>query len=299
MKKSYKGEKRMKNKRILKERGITLIALVVTIVVLLILAGVTINAVFSDSGIIKKAQEAQNKANESVQKDMEQINTLENWMNSYTGNVEKFTVKFCNYDGTVLQIVEVEKGGTAKYTEAEPIRQIEDGYKYKFKEWVTSKEGKITANLTNISSNLEIYANYSRIVGMETTDVTMVEKELWILEDGTTQEATFVEISEEGGRAILEELKNTNKTFKEYFNSENDIDSLDINEFITLSIYESEVASTDLLVEIAFSTVYSQDLNFYTFLGIIDETGDTKWIELVCEATENRKFKYYFPSRCC
>ena len=56
-----------------------------TIVILLILAGVTINAVFSDSGIIKKAQEAQNKANESVQKDLEQINALENWLNSNTG----------------------------------------------------------------------------------------------------------------------------------------------------------------------------------------------------------------------
>ena len=62
-----------------------LIALVVTIVVLLILAGVTINAVFSDSGIIKKAQDAQNKANESIQKDIEQINALENWLNENMG----------------------------------------------------------------------------------------------------------------------------------------------------------------------------------------------------------------------
>lgn len=67
------------------QTGITLIALVVTIVVLLILAGVTINAVFSDRGIIKKAQDAQNKANESIQKDMEQINALENWLNENTG----------------------------------------------------------------------------------------------------------------------------------------------------------------------------------------------------------------------
>lgn len=67
------------------QTGITLIALVVTIVVLLILAGVTINAVFSDSGIIKKAQDAQNKANESIQKDMEQINALENWLNENMG----------------------------------------------------------------------------------------------------------------------------------------------------------------------------------------------------------------------
>ena len=67
------------------QTGITLIALVVTIVVLLILAGVTINAVFSDSGIIKKAQDAQNKANESIQKDIEQINALENWLNENMG----------------------------------------------------------------------------------------------------------------------------------------------------------------------------------------------------------------------
>mgnify|MGYP004490866353 CR=1 FL=1 len=67
-----------------KQSGITLIALVVTIVVLLILAGVSINAVFGDSGIIKKAQDAQNKANESAQKDMEQINELENWLNEKT-----------------------------------------------------------------------------------------------------------------------------------------------------------------------------------------------------------------------
>lgn len=67
------------------QTGITLIALVVTIVVLLILAGVTINAVFSDRGIIKKAQDAQNKANESIQKDMNEINALENWLNENTG----------------------------------------------------------------------------------------------------------------------------------------------------------------------------------------------------------------------
>lgn len=39
-------------------RGITLIALVVTIVVLLILAGITISLVFSENGVIKKAGEA-------------------------------------------------------------------------------------------------------------------------------------------------------------------------------------------------------------------------------------------------
>lgn len=39
-------------------KGITLIALVVTIVVLLILAGVSITVLFGDSGIITMAQKA-------------------------------------------------------------------------------------------------------------------------------------------------------------------------------------------------------------------------------------------------
>ena len=43
----------MKTKEV---RGITIISLVVTIVVLLILAGISINAVIGDNGIIKKAQ---------------------------------------------------------------------------------------------------------------------------------------------------------------------------------------------------------------------------------------------------
>lgn len=83
--KEIKMNKKSVRRNYSNQTGITLIALVVTIVVLLILAGVTINAVFSDRGIIKKAQDAQNKANESIQKDMEQINALENWLNENTG----------------------------------------------------------------------------------------------------------------------------------------------------------------------------------------------------------------------
>ena len=70
-----------KNKRnYLKEKGITLIALVVTIVVLLILAGVSVNALFGNSGIIEKAKEAQNKMNQATQKDLDAINELNNWI---------------------------------------------------------------------------------------------------------------------------------------------------------------------------------------------------------------------------
>ena len=68
------------NRNYLKEKGITLIALVVTIVVLLILAGVSLNAIFSENGIIKRAQDAQNKMDQATQNDLDSINELNNWI---------------------------------------------------------------------------------------------------------------------------------------------------------------------------------------------------------------------------
>ena len=56
--KEMRKEENSQNNR--KEQGITLIALVVTIVVLLILAGITINMLFSNGGIFKTAQDAAN-----------------------------------------------------------------------------------------------------------------------------------------------------------------------------------------------------------------------------------------------
>ena len=79
--KRYKEKMKKKSKRnYLKESGITLIALVVTIVVLLILAGVSLNAIFSENGIIKRAQDAQNKMDQATQNDLDSINELNNWI---------------------------------------------------------------------------------------------------------------------------------------------------------------------------------------------------------------------------
>jgi hypothetical protein len=58
---------KMKNKQ---EKGITLIALVVTIVVLLILAGVSIRLVLTNNGVISKAKEAEKLTDEGNAKDI-------------------------------------------------------------------------------------------------------------------------------------------------------------------------------------------------------------------------------------
>ena len=74
--------KKLTRKGILKKfkkniKGITLIALVVTIIVLLILAGVAINLSIGDNGIFKRAQDAAKKAEEAQDDEEEALAMLE------------------------------------------------------------------------------------------------------------------------------------------------------------------------------------------------------------------------------
>ena len=70
-------------KQISKEQGITLIALVVTIVVLLILAGITITFVLGENGIINMAQRAADATNKATQKEQEDLADITNQMQNY------------------------------------------------------------------------------------------------------------------------------------------------------------------------------------------------------------------------
>lgn len=58
------------------EKGITLVALAVTIIILIILAGVSINMLVGDNGIIKKAQQAKEETIFAWQQEQEQLNQL-------------------------------------------------------------------------------------------------------------------------------------------------------------------------------------------------------------------------------
>ena len=98
------------------KKGITLIALVVTVVVLIILAGVSINAVLGDNGIIKKANQAASVTKEAEVKEAinrtilefyltEDYETLEDFLKAKVteGKIDSVTK---NADGTLT----VKKG---------------------------------------------------------------------------------------------------------------------------------------------------------------------------------------------
>ncbi len=71
--------------------GITLVALVVTIVVLLILAGISLSLILGNYGVITKANEGRtNYANASVE-EQEELNTAAEWMDNFAAGSELYT----------------------------------------------------------------------------------------------------------------------------------------------------------------------------------------------------------------
>ena len=74
-----------KKQKIKSKSGITLVALVVTIVVLLILAGVSLNLVIGNDGIIRRAKEAQERYRQASENEQKDLDILEDYMNKMTG----------------------------------------------------------------------------------------------------------------------------------------------------------------------------------------------------------------------
>ena len=68
------------------ERGITLIALVVTIVVLLILAGVSISLVLNNNGVISKAKDAKNQYAGAQTNEEKHFNEVTDWIDTKVGD---------------------------------------------------------------------------------------------------------------------------------------------------------------------------------------------------------------------
>ncbi|CCZ17650.1 fibronectin type III domain protein [Clostridium sp. CAG:780] len=81
------------------KKGITLIALVVTIVVLLILAGVTLNLLLDENGIISKSKDARNKWAEAQEKEQKEMDDF-------------VKENFPNWDGKQTEMPEIKKNET-------------------------------------------------------------------------------------------------------------------------------------------------------------------------------------------
>lgn len=68
-----------------RQNGITLVALVITIIILLILAGISI-ASLSGSGLFNKTKQAEGATTNAQGKENNTLGEYENWVNNYLQN---------------------------------------------------------------------------------------------------------------------------------------------------------------------------------------------------------------------
>lgn len=70
------------------QKGITLIALVITIVVLIILAGVAISLTLSDNGIFNRAKQGRDMYSNAAGKESDQINKVDGMVNDLVNGMD-------------------------------------------------------------------------------------------------------------------------------------------------------------------------------------------------------------------
>ena len=182
------------------QKGITLIALVITIIVLLILAGVTISMVLGDDGIIKNAQGASSKhAYKTAEEDMKRAN-LEVSTKIKTNKIEDG-----NYDATedMENLVDLVEGTLAgeKWTVAKSGNVItmtyEDGAIKKAEEGNPTQEGWVSGTITVLNTGTEFAFDEE---GMK--NAGEIGKPT-LSEDGVYYEQPYVGTTADGYNAML------------------------------------------------------------------------------------------------
>ena len=78
-----------KKEKLASERGITLLSLIITVVIMIILAGVTINVTLGDGGLIDQAQHAAEVTVNSTKAEQEQLDDLVSQLNKQQKRVLK------------------------------------------------------------------------------------------------------------------------------------------------------------------------------------------------------------------
>ena len=116
-----------------KDKGITLVALAITIIILLILAGITINAITGDNGLIKNAGNAKEQSEIVNEKEIVEKATVQAMGNNKYGNIEESELQS-----------ELDKETDEGKTE---VRDMEENFEVIFNEsnryYIVDKDGNV------------------------------------------------------------------------------------------------------------------------------------------------------------
>ena len=128
-------------KREMKQKGVTLIALVITIIVLIILAGVAINTLVGENGIITQAQRAKDETEQGQKEELGGLASLEQQLDEAIGNTfikEKGVNKPRLAEG-MKAIKFSQPNDTTKGEVEESSESDVEWYNYNDKKWANSQ----------------------------------------------------------------------------------------------------------------------------------------------------------------
>ena len=223
----------MKDNKMLKDKGITLIALVVTIVLLLILVGVTISQISGENGLIRKSKEAVERYKNASEEEKIQLGQLEQYVSDFS--------RVGGYEGEDKVLVSIKEKGLEVIADAEhnqiivkiTVRGESTGVEYKInsgEEWTKrenegtvkeenegdEKETEYTHTFTELALGKSYYIRVkvydinnkyieaisdtvilSNIMTAEDEDV--LEGETYLAQDGTLRTGTMPNIGEING----------------------------------------------------------------------------------------------------
>ena len=140
-------------KKFLNQRGITLIALVITIIVLLILAAVSIATLTGENGILTRANEAKEKTEIASVKEQAQLDIV-NWIAERLENGEDTTLD----DATIKNIIETANASNTNkyYKELQSDKIITpSGYEILYSELYTNGNGGSGGETGSLPSTAE------------------------------------------------------------------------------------------------------------------------------------------------
>ena len=211
-----------------RNKGITLIALVVTIIVLLILAGISIAMLTGQNGILNRAAEAKEKTRGAQEYENEKLQGYEKIINQYTGNLpigENTTPylpnsTFSKKEGDLATGLVIKDNNDNEYVWVEVPTTIYDNTEYNSN---GAKKPSDSENYANIEACLKAYtANYAYSSYSDTNPKFIVQYQamlksvytnggFWIGRyeaglEGDTPRASYTEISP-SDKAVVKQNK--------------------------------------------------------------------------------------------
>ena len=205
-----------KNAQKIKEQGITLIALVVTIILLLILAGVTISQIAGSNGLFQRTRQAVEKYKNSAEEEQIQIGMLEQYVSDFSVvggdegenkasvEIETFTVEGNPKEQTIKVNLEIE--GQASNIEY----SIDNG-----KNWTTEETvSEDKTEYEHIFEELDLGKSYYVRVKVYDTEEKYVEAISDIVTLSNEMTATVADVLEtktflaEDGSILTGQMKN-------------------------------------------------------------------------------------------